>query len=142
MLCGAANYLLILLLRIPPIIATLSASFVFQSLAIWSNRGLRIKPPEALADFSTGSTLGVPNLAWMALGLAALFWVLIERSAYGRRLSAIGQNARAARLAGVPVEGVRAATYVLSRGRWRRSAGSSCRASRGARRSTWGRTTC
>jgi ribose transport system permease protein len=101
-------------LSIPPIIATLSASFVFQSVAIWSNRGLRIKPPPSLAEFSTGSTLDVPNAAWIALAAALVFWVLIERTVYGRRLSAIGQNARAARLAGVPVEGVRAATYVLS----------------------------
>lgn len=111
---GAANYALILLLRIPPIIATLSASFVFQSIAIWSNRGLRVKPPDALAALSTGATLGLPNLAWIALALAGAFWVLLERSIYGRQLSAIGQNARAARLAGVPVEGVRAATYLLS----------------------------
>jgi ribose transport system permease protein len=111
---GIANYALIRLLRIPPIIATLSASFVFQSLAIWSNRGLRIKPPPSLADFSTGTTLLIPNAAWIALLAALLFWVMIERTIYGRRLSAIGQNIRAARLAGVPVEGVRAATYVLS----------------------------
>jgi ribose transport system permease protein len=111
---GLANYALIWLLRIPPIIATLSASFVFQSVAIWSNRGLRIKPPDSLAAFSTGSTLGVPNAAWVALVAALAFWVLLERSSYGRRLSAIGQNARAARLAGVPVEGLRAATYILS----------------------------
>ena len=110
---GAVNYALIRLLRIPPIIATLSASFVFQSVAIWSNRGLRIKPPDTLAAFSTGSTLWVPNLAWASLAAALIFWVLIERSIYGRRLSALGQNLRAARLAGVPVEGVRAATYLL-----------------------------
>ena len=111
---GVANYALIWLLRIPPIIATLSASFVFQSVAIWSNRGLRIKPPASLAEFSTGSTLGVPNAAWIALAAALVFWLLIERTIYGRRLSAVGQNVRAARLAGVPVEGVQAATYVLS----------------------------
>ena len=111
---GVANYALIWLLRIPPIIATLSASFLFQSVAIWSNRGLRIKPPASLAEFSTGSTLGVPNAAWVALAAALVFWLLIERTIYGRRLSAVGQNLRAARLAGVPVEGVQAATYVLS----------------------------
>ena len=49
---GAANYALIRLLRIPPIIATLSSSFIFQSMAIWWNRGLRVKPPAALADFT------------------------------------------------------------------------------------------
>ena len=56
---GIANYTLIKLLRIPPIIATLSMSFLVQSTAIWTNRGLRIKPPESLADFSTAMTLGI-----------------------------------------------------------------------------------
>lgn len=45
---GIGNYALIKLLRIPPIIATLSMSFIVQSAAIWTNRGLRIRPPEAL----------------------------------------------------------------------------------------------
>jgi ribose transport system permease protein len=110
---GAVNFALIRALAIPPIIATLSMSFVIQSAAIWTNRGLRIKPPESLALFSTGSTLGVPNVAWVALALTVAAWVLLERSLFGRRVLAIGQNARAARLAGVPVDGVRLATYTL-----------------------------
>lgn len=110
---GIANYALIKLLRIPPIIATLSASFIVQSTAIWSNRGIRIKPPATVADFSTGTTAGIPNVAIVALLLSLLAWVLLEKSVYGRRVSAIGQNIRAARLAGIPVDGVRFATYVL-----------------------------
>ncbi|WP_099824829.1 ABC transporter permease [Oceaniglobus indicus] len=109
---GVFNYLLIRLLRIPPIIATLSASFIFQSIAIWSNRGLRIKPPQSLSDFTTGATLGVPNLALVALVLAVIAWVILDRSIFGRWLSAFGQNERAARLSGVPIEGVRALTYI------------------------------
>jgi ribose transport system permease protein len=109
---GCANFVLIWLLRLPPIIATLAASLIYQSLAIWSNRGLRIKPPEGLADFSTGRFIGVPNLAWIALGLAMLVWLLLERTIWGRWLLASGQNARAARLAGIPVQAVRAATYL------------------------------
>ncbi|MDU9003693.1 ABC transporter permease [Sedimentitalea todarodis] len=109
---GLANYALIFLLRLPPIIATLAASLIYQSLAIWSNRGLRIKPPTGLADFATGRFLGLPNVAWVALALAILVWVILERSIWGRWLLASGQNLRAARLAGVPVELVRATTYV------------------------------
>ncbi|MGR3758115.1 MAG: ABC transporter permease [Tranquillimonas sp.] len=109
---GAANFALIWLLRLPPIIATLAASLVYQSLAIWSNRGLRIKPPPGLADFATGRVLGVPNVAWVALALAAATWLMLERSVWGRWLLASGQNLRAARLAGVPVQAVRAATYL------------------------------
>ena len=48
---GVANYALIKLLRIPPIIATLSMSFLVQSTAIWTNRGLRIKPPDSAGRF-------------------------------------------------------------------------------------------
>ena len=109
---GLANFALIYLLRLPPIIATLAASLVYQSLAIWSNRGLRIKPPAGLAEFATGRSFGIPNVALVGLGLSILIWLLLERSVWGRWLLASGQNLRAARLAGVPVEAVRAATYV------------------------------
>ncbi|MEY8098770.1 ABC transporter permease [Falsihalocynthiibacter sp. S25ZX9] len=110
--CGLFNFGLILLLRIPPIIATLSASFIFQSLAIWSNRGIRVKPPEALADFTTGGILGIPNVSLVALFLAFFAWILVERSIAGRWILSIGQNLRAAQLSGVPVSLVRFGVYV------------------------------
>ncbi|GHB19905.1 ABC transporter permease [Salinicola rhizosphaerae] len=109
---GAANFALILLLRLPPIIATLAASLIYQSLAIWSNRGLRVKPPEALAEFATGRTLDIPNVALVGLLLSLAVWVALERGVWGRWLLAAGQNPRAARLAGVPVERVRATAYL------------------------------
>ena len=49
---ASANYLLIRALRIPPIIATLSASFIIQSVDISYGRGLQIKPPPGFADFT------------------------------------------------------------------------------------------
>lgn len=110
---GIGNYALIKLLRIPPIIATLSMSFIIQSTAIWSNRGLRIKPPEQLADFTTSGLLGIPNIATVALVLSVLAWVLLGKTIYGRWISAIGQSMFAARMAGIPVDGTRLATYVL-----------------------------
>lgn len=110
---GIGNYALIKLLRIPPIIATLSMSFIVQSTAIWTNRGLRIKPPEILASFTTETTLGVPNVAILALVLSLLAYVLLQRTVYGRWAAAIGQSINAARMAGIPVDGVRFATYVL-----------------------------
>lgn len=110
---GIGNYSLIKLLRIPPIIATLSMSFIVQSTAIWTNRGLRIKPPEALASFTTETTFGVPNVAFVALAVSCAAYVLLKRTIYGRWIAAIGQSMNAARMAGIPVDGVRFATYVL-----------------------------
>ena len=110
---GIGNYALIKLLRIPPIIATLSMSFIVQSTAIWTNRGLRIKPPQMLADFAISSTFGIPNVALVALLLSAIAWVLLDRSFYGRWISAIGQSTFAARMTGIPVDGTRFITYGL-----------------------------
>ncbi|GAB1583679.1 ABC transporter permease [Phyllobacterium phragmitis] len=110
---GVGNYAFIKLLRIPPIIATLSMSFIVQSMAIWTNRGIRIKPPALLADFTTSSFWGMPNVAIVAFVLSVIAWILLQKSVYGRWISAIGQSIPAARMAGVPVDGVRLATYVL-----------------------------
>lgn len=111
---GLFNYLLIRLLRIPPIIATLSAAFLVQSTAIGYGRGLSVKPPPLFADFATAGILGVPVLSLSAMGLAAAMAVLLQRSVYGRSVLATGQNMRAAWLAGVAVERTRFATYLLS----------------------------
>jgi ribose transport system permease protein len=110
---GIVNYALIRLLRIPPIIATLSSSFIFQSAAIWWNRGLRVKPPEALADFTTAKVAGFPVIALAVVLLAFAGHILLNRTIFGRGVVAIGQNMRAAHLAGVKVERIRAVTYVM-----------------------------
>ena len=116
--CGVAvgcfNYALIRILRIPPIIATLSSSFLIQSTAIAYGRGLRIKPPPLLADFTTAQIAGVPVLAIGVVVITAFFSVVLNRTVYGRSVLAIGQSQRAARLAGINVGLIRFSTYVLS----------------------------
>ena len=110
---GVANYSLIRLLRIPPIIATLSSSFVILSAAISHSRGIRIKPPPLLADIVTWVVAGVPVLAVAAIVLTAVMSVILHRTIFGRTVTAIGQNPRAARLAGLPVDRTRFLTYVM-----------------------------
>jgi ribose transport system permease protein len=111
---GAVNYLLIWALRIPPIIATLSASFVIQSIDISYGRGLQIKPPPGFADFTNIQLFGVPILAILTVLFTIGAGVALQRTVYGRSVLAIGQNMRAARLAGIRVNWVRFATYALS----------------------------
>lgn len=110
---GTLNFALILTLRIPPIIATLSSSFLYQSTAIWYNRGLRVKPPEVLADFAVGRIAGVPFLAILALAITIVMSFVLHRTLYGRSVVAIGQNIRAAKLAGIKVEKTRYLTYLM-----------------------------
>jgi ribose transport system permease protein len=111
---GIFNYMLIRLLRIPPIIATLSSSFLVLSTAISYGRGIRIKPPPPLADFATMRFAGIPVAAVFVLALSVIIAIILKRSLYGRSVLAVGQNMRAAWLAGINVDLTRLATYVLS----------------------------
>ncbi len=115
---GLANYFLILALRIPPIIATLSASFIIQSVDISYGRGLQIKPPPGFADFTNIQIpiggVGIPLIAVLTVLFTIGVGFLLHRTLYGRSVLAIGQNIRAAWLAGIPVGRVRLLTYVLS----------------------------
>jgi len=114
MAIGATNYLLIWALRIPPIIATLSASFIIQSADISYGRGLQIKPPPGFADFTNLQFFGIPVLAILTAVFSVAAGIALHRMVYGRSVLAIGQNIRAAWLAGVRVGRIRAVTYTLS----------------------------
>jgi ribose transport system permease protein len=113
MAIGTANYLLIWALRIPPIIATLSASFVIQSADISYGRGLQIKPPPGFADFTNFQIVGVPILAIVTVFFTMGASIVLNRMVYGRSVTAIGQNMRAAWLAGIAVGRNRFLTYAL-----------------------------
>src|SRR5690606_22694304 len=76
-------------------------------------RGLQIKPPLAFAEFTNIQILGIPILAMAAVLFAAGAALLLKRMVYGRFVLAIGQNMRAARLAGIPVGRIRLLTYTL-----------------------------
>ncbi len=114
MAIGMCNYLLIWALRIPPIIATLSASFVIQSVDISYGRGLQIKPPPGFAAFTNLQIFGIPVLAIVVILFTVIAAIMLQRMIYGRSVLAIGQNMRAAWLAGIKVGRIRFLTYTLS----------------------------
>ena len=82
---GVFNFGLIRLLRIPPIIATLSSSFLVLSTAISYGRGIRIKPPPQLADFTTARIVGIPISAFFVLLVTIAIAFALRRTLYGQR---------------------------------------------------------
>lgn len=113
---GLFNFALIRLLSIPPIIATLAGSLVVMSIAISVGRGLKIKPPPMFSDLMTLRLAGVPLLALLALAATLGIAVLLRRTRLGRAVEAVGQNERAACLAGLRVQRTRLWAYVISAG--------------------------
>jgi ribose transport system permease protein len=114
LLAGILNYLAILAFRLPPLIATLAWSFVFQSLAMDLGGEATIKPPPLLAGFAVARVAGVQVLAVAVLLVTLAVAVTLGRTVFGRSLLAVGQNEKAAALAGVDVRRVRLASYAAS----------------------------
>ena len=74
---------------------------------------MQIKPPPGFADFTNLQYAGIPVIAVLTVLLTIVASVVLHRTVYGRSVLAIGQNIRAARLAGLTVEPIRFATYAL-----------------------------
>lgn len=111
---GIANVVLIRGLNIPPMIATLAAGFVMQSMTIAYSRGSTAKPAPLLLSVSLARVLGVPVIAIAFLVVAGLVALVLSRSVFGRSVLAIGQNARAAYLAGIRIGRTMTLVYVIS----------------------------
>ena len=114
LIAGVVNVALIRLARIPPMIATLATGFIMQSMAIAYSSGSTTKPAPLLVMLSSTRLLGVPVLALIFIGVAAVVAFVLARTALGRSISAIGQNRRAAYLAGLSVELTSISVYLVS----------------------------
>ena len=122
LLCGRrcsvlVNGLIITRLRTEPLIATLATSFIYASIATAlagrprRQRGFRT----AFNRLGTGAIGGILPFQIVLFGvLAALFSLLISRSAFGRKVVMIGYSTEAARYAGIRVDRIVTASYVIS----------------------------
>jgi ribose transport system permease protein len=110
---GAANAFLIIVFRIPPMVATLASGLVLESLTFVYSRISVAKPAPLLAEFTTGQFFGMPYVTLAALLASVALVFVLRRSIFGRSLFACGQNTTAAWLSGVEVVRTRVAAYVL-----------------------------
>ena len=127
-LAGLVNALLIVVMKIPDMLATLGTMFVIQGLKLILVDGQSISPGMTLSDGTTapgrftdgflqidrGTVAGIPVSVLIFGGLTVLAYVFLARTRWGRILYAIGANAEASRLAGIRTGRYRALAYVLS----------------------------
>lgn len=107
-LLGAINAFLIVKCNIHPMIVTFGTLNLFRFFALQIFGDSQIPDVPSTFGFIGGSagatTLGVPNAIWLALLLVALQWVYMRSFVGGRHIYAVGNDARAARLAGINVD--------------------------------------
>ncbi|HTH99492.1 MAG TPA: ABC transporter permease [Acidisoma sp.] len=113
-LVGLINVALIKIARVPPMVATLSAGFIMQSITIAYSKTTTAKPPAILMQFALGRIVGIPWIAIVLILAAAILGLVMSRSVFGRDLLAVGQSERAAYLAGIPTRRITTIVYVAS----------------------------
>lgn len=127
-LVGLFNAFLIVRLRVPDLLATLSTMFLLSGLQLIPTAGRSISSGLILPDGSTApgaydpaflligrsNVGGVPVAVIIMLVVAMVFFVLTERTRIGRLLYATGGNEVAARLAGANTAKLKTWAYVIS----------------------------
>jgi ribose/xylose/arabinose/galactoside ABC-type transport system permease subunit len=111
---GLVNGVLVTRARANPFLVTLGTqSFVYAvALMTTQSKTLYTEIP-AFAWLGQGRIGRIPVSVVLFLVLAVILQIVLRNTVYGRYLYAIGQNKEAARLAGIPVDRVVVATFVL-----------------------------
>jgi fructose transport system permease protein len=121
--CGMVNGGLVTIFRLPPFIVTLGTWKIFFALNLWLSGGQSIRSTDidnaapllkffgttfnvAGAQFTTGSIA--------MLLLFAIFWFVLNWSAWGRHIYAVGDDANAARLSGINSKRVLLSVYAVA----------------------------
>ena len=113
-LIGLLSGVAVALFRITPIIATLAVNaLVLGAVSSYASSAPKQSPP-ALASFTIGKTVGIPNAVVIALVVLAIAVLVQTRMTVGRRFVAIGDNPATARAMGMPVTRYVIGTYVAA----------------------------
>jgi ribose transport system permease protein len=112
---GLINGFLVVLVRIPALIATLGMLFVIRGVHFILSGGRSAQySGHEFTDLGNGDVFGVPTPFLFFVALAIFGSVVLRRTSFGRYLYAHGSNPSAARTAGVPVKRLLAAVFIAT----------------------------
>jgi L-arabinose transport system permease protein len=113
-LIGFVNGSVIAKLKINALITTLATMEIVRGLAFITSHGQAVGvTSETFFTLGALELFGLPVPVWVTLACFVVFGVLLNKTIYGRNTLAIGGNPDAARLAGVAVDRVRIAIFLI-----------------------------
>lgn len=116
LLIGLVNGFAVVQLGIAPFIATLATMLGARGLALLAAGDATVSASyeSGFTDLGQGDLFGFPIPAALALGVFVAGWILLERTAFGRTVLAVGGNEEATRLMGLPADRVKWTVYAMS----------------------------
>jgi rhamnose transport system permease protein len=114
--CGAFNGFLVTGLKLPSIVVTIGTMSLFRGIAFIVLGDQSFKGyPKSFAWFGQGYVWWVISFELVLfLVCAVIYWVLLHRTNFGRRVFAIGNNDVAARFSGVRVDRIKFILFCLT----------------------------
>ncbi|MGO6682352.1 ABC transporter permease [Rhizobium leguminosarum] len=114
-LIGTVNAIAVVYAGIVPLLATLAVMNVVAGLelVLTGNTVLPASTP-FLSALSASDVFGIPVLAYVLLGFAAITTAIVQYTPLGLRLYAVGEFPDAARAAGLPLRRLLAGAFVAS----------------------------
>lgn len=114
-LCGAFNGLIVTKGKITSFIATLGTMSIFRSLTLYiSDAGEVISQNDLYPGIGGGYFLNIPYPVLIFLGLALFFHILLNNTAFGRHVCAVGANQQVAVYSAIKVRWVTFLTFVIT----------------------------
>ncbi|WP_411733427.1 ABC transporter permease [Paeniglutamicibacter sp.] len=115
-LVGALNGFLVTVAKLDVFITTLGMATFLSGILQWYTGGMPITTGLSLAlqDFGSLTWWGIPRLVFLLIPVIAIAWYLLEHTPFGRELTAIGSNARAAHMVGIGTKRVIWTSFLLS----------------------------
>ena len=117
-LAGLLNAVLVVSIGVPSIIATIGTQFFWRGATVVLANGLALSLVEVRGTWTHRMFAGrafdiLPVQSLWCLGLAVLFWFLLNRHVFGDAVLFVGDNFKAARMMGVPVNRARYALFMF-----------------------------
>jgi fructose transport system permease protein len=120
---GLINGILVTRFRLPPFIVTLGTWSIYFALNLWYSASETIRSQDIaetagfLQFLGTAIKIGGARLTYGSIFmilLFALFWYILNRTAFGRHVYAVGDDPDAARLSGIRTDRTLIAVYVIA----------------------------
>jgi rhamnose transport system permease protein len=115
-LCGAFNGFLVTGLKLPSIVVTIGTMSLFRGISFIVLGDQAFKGyPASFAFFGQGYVWWVVSFEFVLfLAMAVVYYVLLHRTSFGRRIFVIGNNNVAAQFSGVRVERIKFLLFCLT----------------------------
>jgi ABC-type sugar transport system ATPase subunit/ribose/xylose/arabinose/galactoside ABC-type transport system permease subunit len=111
---GAVNALLVVKARVDSFVTTLGMSIILTGITLVITKNPIGPAPKVIRQIVNNAVGGVPYVLFIIVALIAVFTIILRFTALGRQFYAVGENAKGAYWAGLPVQKAKFMAFMIS----------------------------